>query len=93
MWKIYETKFASKQLNSLPKQVIEKYEFWKNVATISGPTGISAFPGFKDHSLKGKLVGLRSSRLNLQYRIIYLVDSTRILIEVIEVNAHDYKGI
>ena len=41
--------------------------------------------------LKGKWKGHRSSRLNRQYRVLYRVESERILVEVVSIAAHDYR--
>lgn len=65
--------------------------FWKSVAQADGPTGIGLLSGFKDHELKGEWSGARSSRLNLQWRVIYVVEKKVLRILVIEVNAHDYR--
>ena len=40
--------------------------------------------------MSGEWKGHRSSRLSQQYRIIYKVDGDRLLVEVVEVNPHDY---
>jgi plasmid maintenance system killer protein len=47
--------------------------------------------GFHDEVLGGKWKGHRSSRLNLQYRVLYRVESARILVEVVSITAHDYR--
>ncbi|WP_445291996.1 type II toxin-antitoxin system mRNA interferase toxin, RelE/StbE family [Bdellovibrio sp. BCCA] len=69
----------------------EKYEFWKNVIQISGPDGLRAFKGFKDHSLKGEWQGYRSSYLSESYRVIYTVERDEVRVYVIDVNHHDYR--
>lgn len=91
MWHVDETKSVVKQLNKAPKEIQAKYIFWKSVAQADGPQGIVLVPGFKDHDLRGEWKGARSSRLNLQWRVIYIVEKKRLRIVVIEVNAHDYR--
>ncbi len=44
-----------------------------------------------DEALKGEWKGFRSSRLNIQYRVIYKVEKDKILIAVVNVIAHDYR--
>lgn len=91
MWTVSESRSAEKQLDKVPKEIAEKYEFWKNVVIISGPLGLKQFSGFRDHSLKGQWAGARSSYLNAKWRVIYTVDAGRLNILVLEVNAHDYR--
>jgi addiction module RelE/StbE family toxin len=91
MWDILEKKSAVKNIDRLPRQVLEKYEFWKSVVQVSGPDGLRAFPGFKDHSLKGEWKDHRSSYLNDSYRVIYKIERNEIRVLVIDVNHHDYR--
>lgn len=91
MWKIEETKSVVKQLSKAPREIQKKYMFWKSIAQADGAFGLGLLPGLKDHELKGEWEGSRSSRLNLQWRVIYIVDRKILRILVIEVNAHDYR--
>ena len=91
MWKIYEHNNAVKQLNLLPTEILKRYEKWKDIVAISGPNGLKQIKGFHDESLQGKWRGYRSSRLNIQYRIIYKIENELLLVQVIEVTAHDYR--
>lgn len=52
------------------------------------PVGIK---GLRDEALRGQWDGHRSSRRNLQYRVIYRVESDRVCVEVVSVTAHDYR--
>ena len=90
MWEIYEHRRAAKRLDTLPLDVLKRYEKWKDVVRVSGPRGLRAIRGFRDESLVGEWKGHRSSRLNRQYRVIYRVDRDRVIVEVVDVNAHDY---
>ena len=47
--------------------------------------------GFHDEALKGEWKGCRSSRLNIQYRVIYKIVKDEILVQVIDVTTHDYR--
>ena len=91
MWQIEEHPRTGQQLDSAPLEIQKRYEKWKDIARISGPLGLRAIHGFRDEALAGKWSGYRSSRLNLQYRIIYRVVSSRLLFQVVEVTAHDYR--
>ncbi len=91
MWKIYEHKTVIKQLNSLPNDILKRYEKWKDIVAISGPSGLKKIKGFKDEPLQGKWKGYRSSRLNIQYRIIYEIENEEFFVKVVKVTAHDYR--
>lgn len=91
MWEVYEHTRVCRQLNRLPAEVLKRYEKWKDIVTISGPQGLRMIKGFRDESLFGKWKGHRSSRLNNQYRVFYRVESDRIMVEVVNITAHDYR--
>jgi addiction module RelE/StbE family toxin len=91
MWAIYEHRRVPKQLESMPEEVLKRYEKWKDVVTISGPQGLRKIKGLRDESLRGEWKGHRSSRLNQQYRVIYKVEKDRVLIKVVSVTPHDYR--
>jgi len=91
MWEIYEHRKAVKQLKSVPTEVLKRYEKWKDIVHISGPEGLQLIKGFRDETLKGEWKGFRSSRLNIQYRVIYKIVRDEILVQVIELTAHDYR--
>ncbi len=91
MWKIYEYKNALKALKSLPINILKRYEKWKDIVAISGPAGLKQIKGFNDVALCGEWQGYRSSRLNIQYRIIYKIENEQLLVKVIKVTAHDYR--
>ena len=91
MWEIYEHRKAVKQLESLPIDVLKRYEKWKDIILISGPDGLKQIRGFKDEALRGEWKGHRSSRLNIQYRVIYKIEKDLVLVQVINVTPHDYR--
>jgi addiction module RelE/StbE family toxin len=91
MWEIYEHRSVAKQLSFASEEVLKKYEKWKDIATLSGPEGLRKMKGLRDESLSGKWKGYRSSRLNLQYRVIYKVEKEQLLIQVEKVTPHDYR--
>jgi addiction module RelE/StbE family toxin len=91
MWTICEHRNALKGLKSLPVDILKRYEKWKDIVAISGPRGLKQIRGFNDESLKGKWSGYRSSRLNIQYRIIYKIEGEQLFVQVINITAHDYR--
>jgi mRNA-degrading endonuclease YafQ of YafQ-DinJ toxin-antitoxin module len=91
MWLIEEHRRIGKQLAAAPLEIRKRYEKWLDVATISGPTGLRAILGFHDEALSGSWRGHRSSRLNIQYRVIYRVIGAQQLFQVFAVTPHDYR--
>jgi addiction module RelE/StbE family toxin len=91
MWEILEHRNAVRQLKSLPADVLKRYEKWKDIVEISGPAGLKVIKGFRDEPLRGEWKGHRSSRLNLQYRVIYKVEKELVLVLVVSVTPHDYR--
>ena len=91
MWEIYEHRKAAKQLASLPIDVLKRYEKWKDIVRISGPDGLRPIKGFGDEALRGEWKGHRSSRLGIQYRVIYRVVKDLVLVQVVRVTPHDYR--
>jgi len=88
---LYEHRRVEKQLKSLPIEVLKKYEKWKDIVSISGPQGLKLIKGFKDEPLQGEWKSHRSSRLNLQYRVIYKVEKDLVLVQVMKITPHDYR--
>jgi plasmid maintenance system killer protein len=91
MWRIEEHRRVDKQIALMPLEIVKRYEKWKDIAMISGPSGLRAIKGFHDEALGGRWKGHRSSRLGLQYRLIYQVTSAKQLFEVLSITAHDYR--
>lgn len=92
MWKTEEHRRVDKQLSSsVPIDVLKRYEKWKDIARISGPIGLRTIKRFHDEALSGEWKGHRSSRLGVQWRVIYRVVANVLLIQVVQVTAHDYR--
>ena len=91
MWQILENKKLSRKFVKIPTEVLKRYEKWKDIVYLSGPAGLKEIKGFHDEALSGKRQGQRSSRLGLQYRVIYRVKGQEVIVEVIDVTAHDYR--
>ena len=88
---MYEHRRLSKQLKSLPIDILKKYEKWKDIVMISGSKGLKLIKGFRDESLLGELKGHRSSRLGIKYRVIYKVKESEVMVQVINLIPHDYR--
>ena len=91
MWQILEHKRLSRKLIKIPIEVLKLYEKWKDIVYLSGPVGLREIIGFHDEALSGERKGQRSSRLGLQYRMIYRVKGQEVIVEVIDLTAHDYR--
>lgn len=91
MWQIYEHRRVSRSLGRLPREVLERYEKWKDIVGISGPEGLRSIRGFNDEALRGDRQGHRSSRLNLQYRVIYRIERDKVFVNVEKITPHDYR--
>src|SRR5216684_3800147 len=79
MWRIEEHRRVDKQCASAPLEILKRYEKWKDIAALSGPPGLRQITGFHDEALSGEWKGYRSSRLGLQYRVIYRVLAANML--------------
>ncbi len=91
MWGVYEHRRVAKQLDVLPVEVVKRYEKWKDVAMVSGPLGLRVIRGFHDEALRGEWQGYRSSRLGLQYRVIYRVMAIEAIFQVVSITPHEYR--
>jgi proteic killer suppression protein len=83
---------VEKQLSRLPDLIVRKFRVWVALVEESGIREVRKHKGFHDEPLKGQRQGQRSVRLNTDYRAIYVERETGKLelIEVVEVNKHDY---
>ena len=91
MWRVEEHRRVDKQLDSVPREILKRYEKWKDIAMLSGPAGLRLIRGFNDEALFGKLEGYRCSRLGLQWRVIYRTAPEKQLFQVASITPHDYR--
>ncbi len=91
MWRIEEHRRIDKQAASAPREILKRYEKWKDIAALSGPTGLRLVKGFHDEALAGEWKGYRSSRLGDQWRVIYRFVAEDLLFQVASITAHDYR--
>jgi mRNA-degrading endonuclease YafQ of YafQ-DinJ toxin-antitoxin module len=92
MWRIEEHRRLDKELGAAPREILKRYEKWKDIARISGPPGLRLIKGFHDEALRGNWQGHRSSRLGFKYRVIYRVNPEQALFQVIHVTPHEYRS-
>ena len=91
MWHIEEHRRVDKQLSSAPREILKRYEKWKDIAMLSGPPGLRLIRGFNDEALSGKWDGHRSCRLGLQWRVIYQTVPDQQVFQVVSITPHDYR--
>lgn len=91
MWWIEEHRRLDRQLESLPLEIRKRFDKWKDLAEISGPSGLRWMKGLHDEALTGEWSGYRSSRLGLKYRVIYRFIGDQQLFQVASITAHDYR--
>jgi len=91
MWEVYEHRSVGRKLKKLPVEVLKRYEIWKDIVRVSGPPGLRLIKGFHDEALRGEWKGYRSSRLGMQFRVIYKLETKESAALVVNITAHDYR--
>ncbi len=91
MWEVLEHRSLSRRLPRLPQEVLKRYEKWKDIVRVSGPEGLRLIKGFHDEALRGEWKGHRSSRLGIQYRVIYKIEAQHVRVLVFEITPHGYR--
>jgi mRNA-degrading endonuclease YafQ of YafQ-DinJ toxin-antitoxin module/DNA-binding XRE family transcriptional regulator len=82
MWRIEEHQQIDKQVASVPRKILGRYEIWKDVASLSGPPGLRFAKGYGDEALVGKWKGFRASQLGDKWRVIYRTVAPQSLFQV-----------
>lgn len=91
--KVELSKQAIKQINKAPKEIVESITVWVSMLETIGLDKTRKFggKGLNDESLKGKLRGLRSIRLNKAWRLYYREERDQlIIVTVVAVDKHEY---
>ena len=91
MWEVYEHRRVVGRLRRLPVEILKRYEKWKDIVRVSGPQGLRLIKGFHDEALRGEWENHRSSRLGLQYRVIYRVEERQVHVLVVDITPHEYR--
>ncbi len=91
--KVLLSKQVKNDLRYLPRHIIHKFQGWITMVELYGIREARLIAGFHDEPLKGKREGQRSIRLNRAYRAFYIETNEKEveIIQVIEVNKHEYK--
>ncbi len=89
-WRIIDYKLK-REINNLPTQCRKKYAVFKYISEYSGLSGLKKYPGFKLEHLKGGLKGVFSIRLNVAYRVLFIINEEKKLIEIYEISKHEYN--
>jgi len=84
---------VEKELKKLPKHILFQFDLWVEIIETDSLQAMRRINGYRDHALKGDRKGQFSSSLSRSWRIIYSLDKkiNLILVEVLEVNHHEYK--
>ena len=92
MTQVFWRSVVEKQLDLVPEVIRRKFRLWVALVEESGIREVRKHKGFHDEPLKGTRRGQRSVRLNRAYRAIYVEreSGTVELLDVLEVNKHDY---
>ena len=90
MWHIREHRGIAKTIRYIPERIVKEYETWKDLVYRHGPEVLRQYPGYHDEQLTGSRKGQRSSRLNLQYRVIYAIDRDIVTVYVFEITPHKH---
>ncbi len=91
MWELLEHRRLDRQLSKAPREVLKRYEKWKDIARLSGPPGLRLIGGLHDEGLSGEWKGFRSSRLGDQWRVIYRAVPADATFYIESVTPHDYR--
>jgi len=91
MWRIFEHRNIQRRVRKTPKDVLKRYEKWKDIVEISGPAGLRLIREFNGEPLRGDWKGHRSSRFGEQFRVIYRIEKKELFVLVIDLTAHDYR--
>ncbi|MDF1756687.1 MAG: type II toxin-antitoxin system mRNA interferase toxin, RelE/StbE family [Legionellaceae bacterium] len=86
------TKKSIRNLKMVPQHIADKFQVWVDLIESEGIEEARKIKSFHDEPLKGNRKGQRSIRLSRAYRAIYVeINNEAVeLIEVLEVNKHDY---
>ncbi|MFH2065336.1 MAG: type II toxin-antitoxin system mRNA interferase toxin, RelE/StbE family [Pseudomonadota bacterium] len=90
MNKIVISKKAQKQLKKIPDHIQRNLQIWASQVEMMGINEVRKIKGYHDEPLLADRKWQRSVRLSKAYRAFYIEHENSIIIEVIEVNKHDY---
>jgi len=91
IWRVFEHRRVDRQLRDAPREVLVRYEKWKDIVAMSGQPGLRLIEGFHDEALSRQWAGHRSSRLGIRWRVICRFEAAEIQVLAVAVTAHDYR--
>ncbi len=91
MWNVQISRSADKELKKAPLHIRDAFDAWKNLIEHYGPQGVQSMNGYWDHALKGEWTGARASSLNIQWRVIYMIENKLVSVLVLKITPHDYR--
>ncbi|MBF0258664.1 MAG: hypothetical protein HQK62_07485 [Desulfamplus sp.] len=77
-------------LEKKPSHIVKKLQLWAEQVEFFGIREVRKISGYHDEPLQSDRIGQRSIRLSKAYRAFYIEYENNIVIEVIEVNNHEY---
>lgn len=83
MWTIVEHRRVDRQVDTLPRKALTRYETWKDIVSLSGPEGVRHIEGFVDESAPEKKKGRRQSRFSAGCLVVYRVRKREIRVRAI----------
>lgn len=90
MNRVLLNKKARKQIKRVPRHIALNLRTWINEVEAVGIHVVRRVKGYHDEPLTGNRKGQRSIRLSKAYRAFYVEHENHIIIEVLEVNKHEY---
>ena len=91
MNEIIINKKAQKQFKKVPSHIKNNFQTWSEQVELYGIVKVRKIKGYHDEPLYIHRSGQRSVRLSKAYLAFYIEHKNSIIIEVIEVNKHDYR--
>ncbi len=88
--KVQRSRTFERQFQKAPVHIRQKVKLWIFELAVKGLREARKRPGYHDEPLRGARKGQRSLRLSKGYRLIYVELEKGVLIELLEVNKHDY---
>lgn len=67
MWTIFEHRNVQQRIGKLPEDVLKRYEKWKDIVEISGPSGLRLIRGSMTNrsAVNGRGIGLPGLEVNI----------------------------
>ena len=61
MWQVLEHRRVTRGLDKVPIEILKRYDKWKDIVQLSGPSGLRLIKDFRDEALRGEWKGHRGS--------------------------------